>query len=642
MSQDSQNGFQIEPKKFRLFFVVLYLLLMILIWSVSLIGLRVVKENLVNSLKERIESDTLVLEDHASRSLDTVTARLESLIPVTNEDALRVQALSTEFLRQIVFEDRIIRSLSLVDPSGKIVASSTADNLGVTLAKDILPDPVFRGGMSSVQYGRVYPFRDLYQLGTPNPSNDSNRFWVTSLAVKVGQADYQWVAAVNLSLFSNLWERTDNNLSTEITLLNYQAERIVSHHQLTSFDAESLFKLIIDKVQERQRGTFELDQERPILVSYRGSSDHPVVLATIGDVDVYIGEHVSEQNRFVLAASVLTLLLSVVMLALYRWYLRYEQSVIEMSNQSRAIGAHLLVSESDVSGRIIDVNKSFLKASGFERQEVLGQNHRMFNSGIYSREYYEQLWQTITSGNIWKGTFRNKHKNGGYYWVNTTIVPYRDAWGKVSRYVAFYTDITDAVSHSEKFEHERRLREDLARINQELVSDANTDVLTGVANRRAFAAFADQLLKTSAELTYPVSVMMMDIDHFKRVNDGFGHQAGDEVLQELTKRWQSQIRSSDLLARLGGEEFCVLLHNATSAQAKIVANKLLNITSAQPVRCHDAKGRLVDIPMTVSIGLVGTDTVRGLLMDDLLRMADVALYEAKHAGRNRVVAKRLN
>ena len=450
------------------------------------------------------------------------------------------------------------------------------------------------------------------------------------------------MAAVNLSLFSNLWERTDNNISTEITLLNYQAERIVSHHQLMIMDAESLYQQVIERVQERQRGTFEFLQGRPLLVSYRGSSDHPVVLATIGDVDAYLGEHVAEQNRFVLAAFVLTLLLSVVMLALYRWYLRYEQSVIEMSNQSIAIGAHLMVSESDVGGRIIDVNKSFLRASGFERQDVLGQNHRMFNSGMYSRDYYDKLWQTISSGNIWKGTFRNKHKNGGYYWVNATIVPYRDAWGKVSRYVAFYTDITDAVSHSEKFEHERRLREDLARINQELVSDANTDALTGVANRRAFAAFADQLLKTSSELTYPVSVMMLDLDHFKRVNDDFGHQAGDEVLQELTRRWQSQIRSSDLLARLGGEEFCVLLHNATSAQAKIVANKLLNITAAQPVRCHDAKGQVVDIPMTASIGLVATDIVKGLLMDDLLRVADAALYEAKHAGRNRVVARRLS
>ena len=379
-----------------------------------------------------------------------------------------------------------------------------------------------------------------------------------------------------------------------------------------------------------------------MLVSYRASADHPVVLATIGDVDAFIAEHVDVQNRLLLAAVALTVVLSIVMLLLYRWYLRYELSVIEMSNQSLAIGAHLLVSESDIRGRIIQVNAGFLNTTGYAREEVIGQYHRMFNSGMYTADYYRHLWQTIQAGKIWKGTFRNKHKNGGYYWVNATIVPYRDAWGKVSRFVAFYTDITDAVSHSEKFEHERRLREDLARINQELLSDANTDVLTGVANRRAFAAFADQLLKTSSDLTYPVSVLILDLDFFKRVNDRYGHQAGDEVLVEVTKRWASQIRSSDLLARLGGEEFCVLLHNATGAQAQLVADKLMTLTSAQPVRCHDAKGRVVEVPVTVSIGLVSADKVKGVLMDDLLRLADAALYEAKGAGRNRLVVKRLN
>ena len=642
MSLDSTDRLQIEPKKFRLFFVVLFLLLMTLIWSGSLIGLRAVKANLVLSLKERIESDTLVLEDHASRALDTVSARLESLVPLTTADAIRVQSFSSYFLRQFVFEDRIIRSLSLVDPNRKVLASSTEDNEGIVLPQEMFPGPGARFGQSGVQYGNVYPFRDLYQVGDAKLANDIFRFWVATLPVNVDGAVYHWVLTVNLSLFSNLWERTDKNESTEITLLSYRGERIVTHHQLADIDQKALFKLIIDQVQDRQRGTFEFNAGRPILVSYRGSSDHPVVLAEMGDVDAFLAEHADEQQRFIWGAAVLSLALGIVMLLLYRWYLRYELSVIEMSNQSRAIGAHLLVSESDIGGRITNVNPSFLKTTGYELDEVIGQHHRMFNSGMYSKEYYASLWQTITAGKIWKGTFRNKHKNGGYYWVNATIVPYRDAWDKVTRFVAFYTDITDAVSHSEKFEHERRLRENLARINQELISDANTDVLTGVANRRAFATFADQMLKTASELTYPVSVLMLDLDFFKRINDRHGHQAGDEVLLEVTKRWGSLIRSSDLLARLGGEEFGVLLHNATGAQAQLVAEKLLKITAAKPVPCHDAKGRLVEVSASVSIGLASADSVKGMLMDDLMRLADAALYEAKHAGRNRLVVKRLN
>lgn len=637
------DGLNIDPKRFRFFFVSFFVILLIMIWSGSFIALKAVRENLIISLKDRIEADTLVLEDHASRALDTVTARLESMLPLTTEDTIRVEALSVELLRQIVIEDRIVRSLSLIDPSGRVIASSNPGNLGITFPEHLLPAPRFLSNRPTVQFGSVLPYRDLQQaIQHPNDKHEDMQFWIAAMPVRIDSKIYQWVLTVNLSLFTNLWSRTDKDESTEIVLLDYAGKKIVSHHSLHALNQSTLIQLIIERVQARQRGFFELQQSQPIMVAYRASSDHPIILAIIGDVDIYLGDHDEEQNMLLVVAIALTVLLSVLMLFFYRWYLRYEVSVIEMSNQSRAIGAHLMVSESDIAGRITAANTIFLKVTGYELPELIGKNHRILNSGLYSKEYYTHIWQTITAGNIWKGTFRNRNKSGGYFWVNATIVPYKDAWGKVSRFVGFYSDITDAVSHSEKFEHERRLREDLARINQELITDANTDVLTGVANRRSFATFANQLLQSSTELTYPVSLMMLDLDFFKRVNDTHGHQAGDVVLKTLADRWKSQIRASDMLARLGGEEFCVLLHNATSAQAKLVADKLLAITSSSAVPYSDATGRTIRIPITVSIGLACADNAKGLLVDDLLRMADAALYEAKHAGRNRIIVKRMN
>lgn len=639
----SDDGLRLDPKKFRFFFAALFVLLLVMIWTGSFIALKAVRENLKVSLKDRIEADSLVLEDHASRTLDAVTARLESMLPLTTEDTIRAKALSVDVLRQIVSEDRIVRSLSLVDPSGKVVASSSPGNLGITLPKDFLPKPLLSSVRATTHFGPVLPYRDLQQaVQAPMQKNEDMKFWIAAMPVNVESQIYQWILTVNLSLFSNLWSRTDSDESTEIALLDYAGNKIIAHHPLDSVNQTNLIQSIIAKVQDSQRGYFEFENGRPIMVAYRASTDHPIILAIVGDVDVYLGDHADEQNMLLLAAVIITVLLSVLMLLFYRWYLRYEISVIEMSNQSRAIGAHLMVSESDIGGRITAANKIFLKVSGYELRELIGKNHRMLNSGMYTKDYYSNLWQTITAGKIWKGTFRNRNKSGGYYWVNATIVPYKDAWGKVSRFVGFYSDITDAVSHSEKFEHERRLREDLSRINQELITDANTDELTGVANRRSFAAFADQLLKSSTELTYPVSLMMLDLDFFKRVNDTHGHQAGDVVLKTLTDRWKSQIRTSDMLARLGGEEFCVLLHNATSSQAKLVADKLLAITSSAPISYSDGSGRRIDIPITVSIGLACADNAKGILVDDLLRLADVALYEAKHAGRNRLIIKRMD
>jgi len=145
-------------------------------------------------------------------------------------------------------------------------------------------------------------------------------------------------------------------------------------------------------------------------------------------------------------AALAALLLAAGLLLLYRWYLRYEASVIEMRNQSLAIGEHVMVSEADATGRIIDVNDSFLRACGYARHEVVGQDHRMFNSGRQPPELYRELWETISAGRIWRGTLRNRAKSGAFYWVSATIIPFKDAWGRTLRHVALYSDISGAVT----------------------------------------------------------------------------------------------------------------------------------------------------------------------------------------------------
>ena len=129
----------------------------------------------------------------------------------------------------------------------------------------------------------------------------------------------------------------------------------------------------------------------------------------------------------------------------------------------------------------------------------------------------------------------------------------------------------------------------------------------------------------------------MDLDHFKAVNDTHGHACGDQVLAEVARRWRQCLRASDLLARVGGEEFCALLPDAGPVEAARVAEKMLHATADLPVRCTVAAGSL-ELPVTVSVGVVSARAGELPPIEALLERADQALYEAKRAGRNRAVS----
>lgn len=163
---------------------------------------------------------------------------------------------------------------------------------------------------------------------------------------------------------------------------------------------------------------------------------------------------------------------------------------------------------------------------------------------------------------------------------------------------------------------------------------AVTDSLTGLHNRLYLETHLSSLFKRAAERKRPLSVLMIDIDRFKMINDTFGHDCGDEVLREFARRLRRNVRGSDLASRYGGEEFFIVMPDTDAAMASIVAERIRRETASTPFTI-DQDG--IGVPVTISIGIAsihtGTDSVQALL-----KRADVALYEAKAAGRNRVVS----
>ncbi len=257
------------------------------------------------------------------------------------------------------------------------------------------------------------------------------------------------------------------------------------------------------------------------------------------------------------------------------------------------------------------VNEAFTRSTGYTFEEVKGKNPRLLQSGQTPPETFRNMWKTLLAGKTWRGELANRRKNGEVYWEYTVIAPIHDVEGNVTHYVAVKEDVTARKAAEAKLE--------------EL---AVTDPLTGLLNRRGFFQEAEQLYERSMHPPYLLAALMMDIDHFKNVNDQYGHQAGDAVLREIAARICASLRPTDLVARYGGEEFVALLPRASRLTLEQIASRLNAAIREQPVEYEGRK-----IAVTISIGGAML-TAGSRSLDELLTQADQAMYRAKDRGRD--------
>lgn len=204
----------------------------------------------------------------------------------------------------------------------------------------------------------------------------------------------------------------------------------------------------------------------------------------------------------------------------------------------------------------------------------------------------------------------------------------------VTDYLVKPLDLNELRARSKTQIKRRRYHDKLADMLSKSVAMAYTDSLTGVYNRRYMSAHLDRSIMEIAQSPKPVSVVMFDIDHFKSVNDTYGHASGDEVLKELAKRVSNSIRDFDMLARYGGEEFTLVMPNTKPDVAHMVAERIRNVIANTPFAIP---GGQAPLSVTISLGVATTmDPME--VADSLIGRADEALYEAKKSGRNKVIS----
>ena len=264
--------------------------------------------------------------------------------------------------------------------------------------------------------------------------------------------------------------------------------------------------------------------------------------------------------------------------------------------------------------RIAYVNPAFEKLMGYSAEEVLGKNPKFLQGpGTEDKTRY-QIRQAMRENKSIRTQILNYAKNGDELWLDINFVPLFDESGELIYYAAIERDLT---------EHKR--------LQFALEDMATTDSLTGLANRQAFMERASGEFSRAQRYNRSLSVIMIDIDHFKSINDRFGHAAGDQVLRQLGQHCQSRLRDSDFLGRIGGEEFVLLLPDTSQDSAYHVAERMREQLSQTVISLENS----LTLNITASFGVAAMNK-DDADFNSVLHRADVAMYDAKHGGRNQV------
>ena len=265
----------------------------------------------------------------------------------------------------------------------------------------------------------------------------------------------------------------------------------------------------------------------------------------------------------------------------------------------------------DPRTHILRVNSAFTRVTGYREEEVIGQKPTILYSGRQPDDFYRQMWHQLTESGHWEGEIWNRRKNGDVYleWLSITAV--NDDSGNITHYVGIFSDITRAKDNE-----------------QQLRYLAHFDQLTQLPNRTLFHDRLHHAMAMARREGKQIAVLFLDLDGFKAVNDSLGHSAGDELLRQVAKRLQDNLRESDTVSRFGGDEFTIVLPDVPGREGvEIIAAKLIEAVATP----YLINGRSAHITTSLGISLYPTMADAS---EKLITQADMAMYHAKNHGKN--------
>ncbi|RLA69396.1 MAG: GGDEF domain-containing protein, partial [Epsilonproteobacteria bacterium] len=315
------------------------------------------------------------------------------------------------------------------------------------------------------------------------------------------------------------------------------------------------------------------------------------------------------QKMIALFAFISAFIIVLALIIVYRRSLRVKQKLmafrfaVEHSDNS--------VVMTDVDKNIVYVNDVFERDSGYSYAEAIGQNPRILKSDMIDQSYYDNLNDTLKQGKKWEGEFVNRRKDGSLFHEKASIVPiFID--NELVNYLAIKLDISKYVEQQKQMDHL-----------------AYHDALTGLPNRIYFEEHLKHILEVARRKQAMIAVLFIDLDRFKVINDTLGHHIGDEMLKTVAERVQSVLRRSDIIARIGGDEFVVILETLkTKEEAAHISDKIITAVKRPMI----VASHTLNTTASIGIAIFPDD---GITMQNIIKHADSAMYQAKKLGKNR-------
>lgn len=419
------------------------------------------------------------------------------------------------------------------------------------------------------------------------------------------QEEFKGIVIINVDM-SDLLETIRYNHNFDIFIVDQEGFFIIAPQKKKDFSRYQKSGFTLDR-------TFSKLQASKGLFSYSLANQfkNGEQLKLLLSVKENFIEHIHDDNlNFALTLGLIVLLSSIpigVLVSIPAANLEKLFSKIYHENLLRIaiIDEYVLLVEVNLAHEITYISQALLELTGYSSEEVLGKNPHIFSSGAMKEGFYKQLWQTLHRAETWQGEFKNRKKNGDYFWVKTTISP--NYKGEV---LISYTAISEDISDKKVIE----------KLSQ-------TDGLTKLFNRLKIDDVLQHEFEKFRRYGASFSIILLDIDYFKRVNDRFGHQVGDSVLIELATILRENTRRVDSIGRWGGEEFMVICPQTSKEGALILAQKL-----RQKVETFEFS---VAHQQTISLGVAQIESNENL--EKLIKRGDENLYHAKERGRNQVV-----